>query len=383
MCCSTDACDKEVGSCRACGTGVPQNARGKPKTFCSKKCRDEWLRRERGCLSCGGPVQPLNVFCSSECRGRKRADKAAERARRSDAARCLNCGVDITRRPATPGRNRKYCSGACGDAWLRKQAAATLTGSCERCCAAIAKGKSYCSDECRWPNRKGARENCRECGKEFLKPKYSSTFCSTECSSRRSEKHMDRMRLLRRLARPPKVLSCLCCAKPFSPHPGGGRVGKYCSRNCAFEARRLRLPVTRFTKRHGTPIENQLAAWFHAWGNDADDVVAGKRQRSGHKYRCQKFGVPYEKFSLKGILKRDGWECQWCGCELLRKLTEDESGKTDPRSPCVDHIVPLSLGPPCPGHVPSNVQASCYRCNQKKGSLMPDSFAARLANKLP
>jgi hypothetical protein len=194
---------------------------------------------------------------------------------------------------------------------------------------------------------------------------------------------MDRMRLLRSIAHPPKVLSCLCCAKPFSPRPGGGRVGKYCSRNCAFEARRLRLPVTRFTKRHGTPIENQLAAWFHAWGNDADDVVAGKRQRSGHKYRCQKFGVPYEKFSLKGILKRDGWECQWCGCELLRKLTEDESGKTDPRSPCVDHIVPLSLGPPCPGHVPSNVQASCYRCNQKKGSLMPDSFAARLANKLP
>ena len=383
MCCSTDACDKEVGSCRACGTGVPQNARGKPKTFCSKKCRDEWLRRERGCLSCGGPVPPLNVFCSPECRGRKRADQAAARARQSDAARCQNCGVDIARRPVTPGRNREYCSRKCRDAWRRKQAAATPTGSCARCGEAVAKGKSYCSDDCRWPNRKGTHANCRECREVFLKPTCRSKFCSTACSSRWGEKHIGKMRLLRSIAHPPKVLSCLCCAKPFSPRPGGGRVGKYCSRNCAFEARRLRLPVTRFTKRHGTPIENQLAAWFHAWGNDADDVVAGKRQRSGHKYRCQKFGVPYEKFSLKGILKRDGWECQWCGCELLRKLTEDESGKTDPRSPCVDHIVPLSLGPPCPGHVPSNVQASCYRCNQKKGSLMPDSFAARLANKLP
>lgn len=130
-------------------------------------------------------------------------------------------------------------------------------------------------------------------------------------------------------------------------------------------------------------MECQLAAWFHAWGNDAEDVVIGKRQMSGNKYRCQKYGVPYERFSLKSILKRDNWHCKLCGCELLRKLTQDASGKIDPRSPCVDHIIPLSLGPPCPGHVPSNVQAACNRCNTRKSNLMPDSFAARCANSLP
>ena len=114
---------------------------------------------------------------------------------------------------------------------------------------------------------------------------------------------------------------------------------------------------------------------------------ARKRRRKTHgsdnyRGRCRRYGAPYTSFKKATIYERDGWACQICGVELLRKYLHTKAG-VDPRSPTIDHIIPVVLGPLSPGHVPSNVQAACFDCNSRKGSLMPDSFAARLANKLP
>lgn len=83
-----------------------------------------------------------------------------------------------------------------------------------------------------------------------------------------------------------------------------------------------------------------------------------------HRSRARRFGAPWD-YGIKPlqVFAADGWCCQLCGCSTPRQLR----GSTDPRAPELDHIVPLSVRGG-PGHVRSNVQTSCRRCNGKKGS---------------
>jgi 5-methylcytosine-specific restriction endonuclease McrA len=106
--------------------------------------------------------------------------------------------------------------------------------------------------------------------------------------------------------------------------------------------------------------------------------------RSTFRKRCRKYGVYYEPVSKKKILDRDKWKCQLCGCKLLDKYTKICGTRSvHPRSPTLDHIIPLSLGPEvCPGHIESNLQAACWDCNVQKGATHPDSFVAAQATRL-
>jgi 5-methylcytosine-specific restriction endonuclease McrA len=115
--------------------------------------------------------------------------------------------------------------------------------------------------------------------------------------------------------------------------------------------------------------------WFGNWSNDAADPLHVGDNVGGHKIRCIKYGCHYESFPAKSILHRDNWTCQICQRELLAKWTKIDGSETPhPRSPTIDHIVPLSYGPSGPGHRPDNVQAACWSCNIKKS----DSFAGPL-----
>jgi 5-methylcytosine-specific restriction endonuclease McrA len=46
-------------------------------------------------------------------------------------------------------------------------------------------------------------------------------------------------------------------------------------------------------------------------------------------------------------------------------LVSKRNGRPHPRSPTIDHIVAMSCGG---GHVPHNVQLSCWSCNVAKGA---------------
>lgn len=66
------------------------------------------------------------------------------------------------------------------------------------------------------------------------------------------------------------------------------------------------------------------------------------------------------------ILLRDAYTCQYCGATLGRdELT-------------VDHVAPRSRGGQ---HVWVNLVAACKRCNQRKGSHLPEEVAMRLIRK--
>jgi 5-methylcytosine-specific restriction endonuclease McrA len=114
---------------------------------------------------------------------------------------------------------------------------------------------------------------------------------------------------------------------------------------------------------------------------------ARKRRRQKHggdsyRKRCRRFNAPYTPINKFRIYDRNNWACQICGVELLRKYLRTSAG-VDPRSPTLDHIIPLCLGPDGPGHVETNVQAACWECNTRRGATPLDSFVEMAANKLP
>lgn len=67
--------------------------------------------------------------------------------------------------------------------------------------------------------------------------------------------------------------------------------------------------------------------------------------------------------SRKGILLRDGNTCQYCG------VKHQAGGLT------LDHVVPRSRGG---GNTWENMVASCFACNNRKGSRTPDEAGMTL-----
>ncbi len=261
---------------------------------------------------------------------------------------------------------------------------------------------------------------CPCCGQSFEKKSRGQKYCSPGCAAKLRKKRESKRRV------------CLCCGVEFTRTrraSGSYTVQKkYCSRECAFEARRRHLPCAS----RPLQVASQLASWFHSWGDDAFPII-GKCQKCGdqtkrgrraslpaticdkcanpprcwkcrvpiqgaenermcveclsesarksaearrrakkkygrnHRQRCRHYGAPYTPIRLTDIYERDNWTCQICGTSLNRKWD-----KHDPRSRTIDHIIPLCLGPDSPGHIPSNVRAACHRCNSlKSNSVAP------------
>ena len=64
--------------------------------------------------------------------------------------------------------------------------------------------------------------------------------------------------------------------------------------------------------------------------------------------------VHRRRITRKAVLARDGWICQYCGC--------DKPGLT------VDHVIPRSRGGES---IWENIVAACAACNRRKGARMP------------
>lgn len=163
------------------------------------------------------------------------------------------------------------------------------------------------------------------------------------------------------------MYQCRHCGTAFYRQPHKS-ANKYCTRECAFDAKRLRAAA----RLH--PYE-PLAAWLLNWGANSAPPVNGDRVRgTSHKARCMRFGVPYEPIRRSRVFREAGWLCGICGRGLLMKYTIQD-GKVDPRSPTIDCIIPLAAGPGSPGYVYGNVQACCHACNiQKSDSIEPGAL---------
>jgi hypothetical protein len=396
MACDNGRCgDKDVKPCPACGKAVPPSLGVKPRKYCSKAC-------------CRLILRPRNL----------------------GAEKCADCQRPI-RQPPEKGRKKVICKG-CRLARKRNCQKQPKQTTCGRCGELFLTehGRRFCSKRCQYDGRGeivGDARPCSRCGKPF-KGKPSQKFCSRAC------------------AHTPTIYTCLCCESPFKRkiYKGGNysRQTKYCSRECAFEARRRKLPAAQ------RPLEvaGRIAGWFLSWGDDAWPVItrcrdcgrklrtarqdecvrtacqacsapprrcakcgcaaskyspycepcaeqsrseARRRARKKRRWkcnvrkRCRRYGAPYTPVSRKKILDRDKWKCQICGVKLLPRFTKMlGTGSPHPRCPTVDHIIPICLGKASPGHVGSNLQAACWECNCLKSDKPLHSFVPRYTTSL-
>lgn len=383
------------------------------------------------CQHCGGQ-RPASrggrprKYCSSLCSGRAFVER--NRTPGVDYSRCIDCGGSI---PLRSGRGRR--SRRCLPCKKHREAAQrrTAVGSCLRCGIAFEYRKTdrferkFCSERCRWAGSKTGNHAekiaCQGCGKEFIPRVATAKHCSRECGNSA------------------QVYRCLNCNVTFTRRryaSGAYSVQKkYCTRECAFEARRRRLPAAMDTRRKDG-LTNSLAGWFLSWGDDVWPI-ARKCER------CENTIVQREEAVVSSVCAecKAAKPCKFCGsprqpylkyCEACCRIGEHERRATrkekrrlhrkkhrkkygrnhrqrcrrfgvpytpiktiavyelagwrcqicgcelsrkwnpsDPRARTIDHIIPLSAGPGSPGHVLSNVQAACLACNTRKA----DSFA--------
>lgn len=126
----------EEPQCKECGGPVPQLGRGRPRQFCSEKCKARFFNRRS-----------------------RRSRLPLVQARR---ATCARCGGEFTAR----SRDRIYCGDTCKVAAYRERRAQGV-------------------------RRVGSHEVvCDECGTPFTSVRPEARWCSKECANR----HWGRMR---------------------------------------------------------------------------------------------------------------------------------------------------------------------------------------------
>lgn len=366
-------------------------------------------------------------YCSASC---------CQRARRPLVPRpnrCEDCAGDLGRR-SVKGPPRRVCKDCANARRLAACRAKKSSSSCTRCGVtfehSFGNHPRFCSAECRWPNARGNRPaDCQGCGICFVRRKGEQRYCSRECARKTSAKQA----------------TCLRCGKVFAKKrtPAGhysSSARMYCGRDCAFAHKTERaawrklgnwfsdwgedvwpmLVKCQCGEMHkvSSPSGDQTCIWCRHIDSrrgpcdkcgqeiircngvrfcrecvrkkDRDLRRRARRRRrkthgpeSNYRQRCRKFGVHYEPFARNLIFDRDEWTCQICRCKLLPKFSLIVGTKqVNPRSPTIDHKIPLSEGPSGPGHTPDNCQAACWGCNTERGAKSLDSFAAHKATQL-
>jgi len=217
---------------------------------------------------------------------------------------CQRCGIEFEARNDELKRGKgKYCSPACYHAAHEpRHAKATALRT-------------------NWPACKVMIKECPQCARLFVARGRGRTrrmYCSDDCG-------------LRSWFTPasPRSLACSVCATVFKRQGRGGgtRSGHvYCSRLCE--------------KRSPTYKRNRAEM---------------KRRR-----RARKRGATVEPVTLAYLLRRDRWTCGLCSRRIPRTAIHPH-----PKSPTVDHIVPLAEGG---AHSKANCQAAHFICNSLKSA---------------
>jgi hypothetical protein len=397
--------------CPVCGGPIPPSLGSKPRKYCSAACCStgskgisERNKKPHVCMGCGVQVQypgrgPRDRIRCGECR--KRPIKRTSRMVKSV---CVACGKPFD----SAGCVRKFCSRGCRYRGAKTGHEAECK-SCGKKFKVCSKGQNYCSRDCSTKGRTKVYV-CLCCGVTFNRKIYKSgayskqtKYCTRECAFKarrlRLECTKDTMRpggLVKRLAdwffgwgedQWPRVFACQGCGKHCkdrdrdSPEP---RKKCYACLSAKEPRNCLSCGVT-----IDTPFRRRCGGCAAVRSSLSKRECRRRRKRihgnfCTHRKRCRKAGVPYTPVSRRKIFDRDKWKCRLCGCRLLNSFTRILGTRSvHPRSPTLDHVIPLAMGPGvCPGHIESNLQAACWECNTKRGATPLDQFAPRKATQL-
>lgn len=174
---------------------------------------------------------------------------------------------------------------------------------------------------------------CPVCAKSFHPSKSTVRYCSHACAMAR-DLHPRGKRVQPR--------PCETCGMVFKPR---GNSGKYCSTRCSGRAQAQRL--------------KEIARLGAAVANAPRILSQGEKAAREHAKRAKRRGSrTVEEFDPSEIFARDKWTCHLC-----RQKTSRAYRRKDPRSPTLDHLIPISLGGK---HERANVAAAHLRCNTRR-----------------
>jgi 5-methylcytosine-specific restriction endonuclease McrA len=313
-----------AATCLHCGGAIERaGRRGPTKKYCSVSCRAAWAnahckRWPLVCVICSAPFTAASKkarCCSKRC-GKILSDQsrsarvAAERTRT-----CQHCSTSFVMR-APSGKARRgattegrFCSRACQGSARRLYATKAESKRAHNQRSRIARGLPLAGIKA-----------CVTCGTEFAQANPQHLACSDVCRTERAHQLVIASSTRHRDPRP-----CVQCGKTFAPAYGDKR-SKFCGPACSMKHVRRNSP-------------------------------------RNHRERAKRAGVAYEPVSRLKVFDRDGWRCQVCGSKTPKRLM----GSCDARAPELDHRIPIALGG---GHLWSNVQCACRRCNGAKGGTV-------------
>lgn len=240
---------------------------------------------------------------------------------------------------------------------------------CEGCNQTIVKAPSpardlrtrYCSARCKysaWVKRRNkAGTICSRCGTALPNTHYLNKYCAQCGPIARADLYAVKPKKGRTL----RQSACVVCSASFASVVPRVTCGSVC---------RAILQSQRCTgKKYRLPPQNERSCTVCGttfMAKRATRCGTCSRRESPRKYsdRARKFGVVYERgLSREKVFIRDRWRCQLCGARTPQKL----QGLNTPKSPELDHIVPLSRGG---GHTWDNVQCACRSCNIRKAATI-------------
>lgn len=159
------------------------------------------------------------------------------------------------------------------------------------------------------------------------------------------------------------------------------RLGKDSGLSYYQQEREQKLDMTYTCKECGkeyTPRQYVIDAGLKTYSNPGYCSAACKRKglnriihRShkkhkvgeNHRARARKYGCAYDSsVTILKLIKRDGLRCALCG-EMCDPDDHSWSEYIGPRSPSIDHIIPMAKGG---GHTWDNVQIAHVICNSYK-----------------
>lgn len=201
-------------------------------------------------------------------------------------------------------------------------------------CAALVIARGWCTKhwtrwdrygdpEARMPGEVvGGRKICPGCGQDKALPEYgkSRVYCKP-CSA--------------------AIASAYRESHPYLPVPGEPAECIYCGQRFLANKRRWRCCSPACSKAYKYKVADA---------------------KHSHARRARIKGSEFEMFDRVEIFERDRWICQLCG-----ELVDPDVPRHDPKTPSIDHIIPIALGG---AHTRANVQTACLGCNVRKGARL-------------
>lgn len=328
------------------------------------------------CALCGvfrysGPgVLPEGRYTCRECRATRRAAKPAIASRTAAPRRrgnlprlwCVDCA-----KPMAKGRG----SLPQGKARCRECRRAARLATARRCgCGKPATGMgrfAFC-DDCR---RVRTHQMCEVCGEEFHPKSPMQRTCSRVCGRVINAKQRQcRIKwrfcesckswwVANRVGRCPR-LGCRGKVKP----PSCSVTYRYC-RGCGrlFVAQ-ARPRLLYCSDECQCPTRTTQERACGSCGSSFTTIFDRQRfcseacRKREERYRRR--AVQAEDVDREAVFARDRYICQLCGKRVAMTKVAPH-----PRSPTLDHIVPVSKGG---AHEPANVQLAHFLCNSLKGN---------------